>query len=335
MASAAALSVYAVGKTTISFLSQGAPLKSMMHLVWGFTSIQFVFWFFTAFYVLNRKESFLIQFLNAIRKLSEGNMDSYLPNTLSHDHPDIVQAFNQMVDGLHERDRMRHSLGRIMDPKIAEILIKEDPKVGGLRRQTTILFCDIRNYTSLCEEMTADELQIFLNEYWKDTVEIIMEQEGTIDKFHGDGVCVVFGAPILHQDDSLRAVRTAWRLIQNVDLINKRRAEQRKMPIQIGIGIHTGEVIAGHIGSERRMDYTVVGDAVNVAARIEELNKKFGTKILISDGVYEQVEQHVHVKTLTLAHLRGHKRPILVHTLREFFEVAEPSVAPASVEKAA
>jgi adenylate cyclase len=121
-------------------------------------------------------------------------------------------------------------------------------------------------------------------------------------------------------------------LIQNVDLLNKRREEQRKMPIQIGIGIHTGEVIAGHIGSERRMDYTVVGDAVNVAARIEELNKKFGTKILISDGVYEQVETHVRVKTLTLAHLRGHKRPILIHAVREFHETAEVG---SSIEKAA
>lgn len=320
LASFAAFSVVAVGYTID---------PTAMRLVWGFGSAQFVVWFFVSFYVLNRKESFLIQFLLSIKKLSEGNMDAFLPIDKKSEYPDIILAFNQMIDGLRERDRMRHSLGRIMDPKIAEILIKEDPKVGGLRRQTTILFCDIRNYTSLCEEMTAEELQVFLNEYWKDTVEIIMEQEGTIDKFHGDGVCVVYGAPILHADDSLRAVRTAWRLIQNVDLLNKRREEQRKMPIQIGIGIHTGEVIAGHIGSERRMDYTVVGDAVNVAARIEELNKKFGTKILISDSVYEQVEQHVRVKTLTLAYLRGHKRPILVHALREFFEKAETSAAPA------
>jgi adenylate cyclase len=169
----------------------------------------------------------------------------------------------------------------------------------------------------------VDELQEFLNEYWKGTVEIIMEQEGTIDKFHGDGVCVVFGAPTLHADDPVRAVRTAWRLVQNVEILNLRRESQRKIPINIGIGIHTGEVIAGHIGSERRMDYTVVGDVVNVAARIEELNKKFGTKIIISDNVYEKVEPHVKVKTLSLAHLRGHKRPILVHTVREFSEVPQ------------
>jgi adenylate cyclase len=230
-----------------------------------------------------------------------------------------------MIEGLQERDRMRHSLGRIMDPKIAEILIKENPRVGGLRREATILFCDIRNYTSICEELAADKLQEFLNEYWKGTVEIIMEQEGTIDKFHGDGVCVVFGAPTLHEDDPLRAVRTAWRLVGNVASINERRVAQRKTPIQIGVGIHTGEVIAGHIGSERRMDYTVVGDVVNVAARIEELNKKFGTQILISDSVYEKVETFVRVRTLTLAHLRGHKRPILIHALKEFHDTGIPA----------
>ena len=125
-----------------------------------------------------------------------------------------------MVEGLIERDRMRHSLGRIMDPKIAEILIKENPTLGGLRREATILFCDIRNYTSICEQLTVDELQQFLNEYWRGTVEIIMDQDGTIDKFHGDGVCVIFGAPTLHPDDPLRAVRAAWRLIQNVELRN-------------------------------------------------------------------------------------------------------------------
>lgn len=261
--------------------------------------------------------------MNAIHEIARGQLDVQLPVPASKEWAAVAKAFNQMVEGLQERDRMRHSLGRIMDPKIAEILIKESPTVGGRQRQATILFCDIRNYTPLCEQLSPDELQEFLNEYWKDTVEIIMEQEGTIDKFHGDGVCVVFGAPILHADDPLRAVRTAWRLVQNAELMNKRREEQRKIPIQIGIGIHTGEVIAGHIGSERRMDYTVVGDAVNVAARIEELNKKFGTKILISDGVYEKVESNVRVKTITLAHLRGHKKPILIHTLREFFETAE------------
>lgn len=322
-----------IGSVALELNSRESPaVQRASQKVWAVSSAGFVISFLFLFYLLNRKDIFINQFLISLKKVTEGNLDASLAVPEHGDFVDVAEAFNRMLEGLHERDRMRHSLGRIMDPKIAEILIKEDPKVGGLRRQTTILFCDIRNYTSLCEQLSSDELQAFLNEYWKDTVEIIMEQEGTIDKFHGDGVCVVFGAPILHDDDPLRATRTAWRLVQNVDLINKRREAARKMPIQIGIGIHTGEVIAGHIGSERRMDYTVVGDAVNVAARIEELNKKFGTKILISDNVYEKVEPHVRVKTLTLAYLRGHKRPILVHALREFLETpvatgnaAEPS----------
>lgn len=284
--------------------------------------------FFASFALLRRRDGFLPSLVAAIQKVSAGHLDVSLSVPRDDELANLARAFNAMVEGLQERDRMRYSLGRVMDPKIAEILIKENPRVGGLRRQATILFCDIRNYTTLCEQMTPDELQQFLNEYWKDTVEIIMEQEGTIDKFHGDGVCVVFGAPVLHEDDPLRAVRTAWRLVKNVERLNKRREQQRKMPIQIGVGIHSGEVIAGHIGSERRMDYTVVGDVVNVAARIEELNKKFGTKILISDSVYETVEAHVRVKTLTLAYLRGHKRPILVHALREFVESAASAEAP-------
>lgn len=292
--------------------------------------------FLVSFAFLRRRDGFLPSLAAAIKKVSAGHLDISLSVPRDEEMANLARAFNAMVEGLQERDRMRYSLGRVMDPKIAEILIKENPKVGGRRRTATIMFCDIRNYTTLCEELSHDELQEFLNEYWKDTVEIIMEQEGTIDKFHGDGVCVVWGAPILHEDDSVRAVRTAWRLVQNVERLNKRREAQRKMPIQIGVGLHMGEVIAGHIGSERRMDYTVVGDVVNVAARIEELNKKFGTKILISDSVYEKVEAHVRVKTLTLAHLRGHKRPILVHALREFSEVASteaalPAVAPAQL----
>ncbi len=267
--------------------------------------------------------------IGTIKQVAAGRFDIKIPE--DPEQKEVAQALNHMVEALQERDRMRHSLGRIMDPKLAEALIKEDPKLGGRTRQATILFCDIRNYTSLCEEMHPDELQGFLNEYWKGTVEIIMEQEGTIDKFHGDGVCVVFGAPALHEDDPLRAVRVAWRLVGNVTALNERRAAQRKTPIQIGVGIHTGEVIAGHIGSERRMDYTVVGDVVNVAARIEELNKKFGTQILISDNVYEKVESNVQVRTLTLAHLRGHKRPILIHALKEFHDVA---VSPRSSEAA-
>lgn len=267
------------------------------------------------------RNSFYDRLLGALKSIGEGQMDVSLESN-KEEHAGIIMAFDQMVEALRERDRMRNSLGRFMDPKIAEILIRENPKVGGLRREATILFCDIRNYTTICEQMSHDELQEFLNDYWKGTVEIIMGEEGTIDKFHGDGVCVIFGAPALHEDDPLRAVRSAWKLVHNVEELNKKRIEQRKMPIQIGIGIHSGEVMAGNIGSDRRMDYTVVGDVVNVAARIEELNKKFGTKILISDNVYEKVENHVRVKTITLAHLRGHKKPILVHTVREFLPVS-------------
>ncbi len=282
----------------------------------------FLLGFALSFAMLQKASVLVPQLKYAFKKVSLGHLDVQLPANDDPEFMELSESFDQMLEGVRERDRMRHSLGRIMDPKIAEILIKEDPKLGGLRRQSTILFCDIRNYTSLCEELTPDELQEFLNEYWKYTVEIIMEQEGTIDKFHGDGVCVIFGAPAVHTDDPLRAVRTAWRLVQNVEKLNKTREAQRKLPIQIGVGIHSGEVIAGHIGSDRRMDYTVVGDVVNVAARIEELNKKFGTKILISDHVYEKVERWVKVKTLTLAHLRGHKRPILIHALREFADTA-------------
>ncbi len=272
-----------------------------------------------------RKEHRFPALITTLKHVAAGRFDVEIPEATEPEHKEMTDALKHMLEALQERDRMRHSLGRIMDPKLAEALIKEDPKLGGRTRKATILFCDIRNYTSLCEGMNPEELQEFLNEYWKGTVEIIMEQEGTIDKFHGDGVCVVFGAPALHEDDPLRAVRTAWRLVGNVASINERRAAQRKTPIQIGVGIHTGEVMAGHIGSERRMDYTVVGDVVNVAARIEELNKKFGTQILISDSVYEKVEDYVRVKTLTLAHLRGHKRPILIHALKEFHDTAIPA----------
>ena len=217
-------------------------------------------WFIHQFkalrFALRRRRVFAASDGSAMREMSAGHFDVELPVPPNKEWADLANAFNHMVEGIQERDRMRHSLGRIMDPKIAEILIKENPKVGGRRRNATILFCDIRNYTTLCEELTSRRTaRTFLIDYWKETVEIIMEQDGTIDKFHGDGVMRgVWRAPMLHEDDPLRAVRTAWRLVQNVDNINKRREAQRKTPIQIGVGIHTGEVIAGHIGSERRMD---------------------------------------------------------------------------------
>lgn len=311
-----------VGTVSLEILPQQSRERSSGYAkvtLMGLTTFLLGFWI--SWRPFKQKEKFLVSLEKAVKELNEGQFDE-IPLVIpeNSEWKNLAQTFNKMVEGVRERDRMRHSLGRIMDPKIAEILIKENPKLGGLRRKATILFCDIRNYTSICEAMSVDELQEFLNEYWKGTVEIIMDQEGTIDKFHGDGICVIFGAPALHEDDPLRAVRTAWNLIKNVEELNQRREEKRKIPIQIGIGIHSGEVIAGNIGSERRMDYTVVGDVVNVAARIEELNKKYGTKILISDKVYEQVEHSVRVKTLSLAHLRGHKRPILVHALREFFD---------------
>lgn len=194
----------------------------------------------------------------------------------------ILSAFESM----QERDQIVGVFGRHVSPEVANRLLA-DASESGEKRAVSVLFLDIRGFTTFSESRTPEEVFHFLNGLFAFMIEIIHKHNGIINKFLGDGFMAVFGAPIdsaLHARDSFRA---ATEILSELE----RKIGQQEFPaIKIGIGIHSGEAMTGNVGSDRRMEYTIIGDVVNVASRLEQLNKESDTRLLLSEHVYGQLE---------------------------------------------
>jgi len=181
---------------------------------------------------------------------------------------DLANGFNQMVDGLRERDKLRVTMGKYMTEEVLQHVLAGEVELGGKLLQITILFCDLRGFTTFAEKRSAQELVGILNEYFTDMVDCVMGEGGVVDKYIGDNIMAVFGAPVSRSDDAMRAVRAALAMRAALAKLNARFAERGIEPLRFGIGLHTGEVVAAHVGSEQRRQYAVVGTTVNVGARL-------------------------------------------------------------------
>ncbi|HEY8038271.1 MAG TPA: adenylate/guanylate cyclase domain-containing protein, partial [Polyangiaceae bacterium] len=174
---------------------------------------------------------------------------------------DLASGFNTMVDGLKDRDKLRTTFGKYMTSAVIEHLMAGKVVLGGESLEVTILFTDIRSFTTLSEKMDPQQLVALLNEYFTEMVGIVMEEGGVVDKYIGDAIMAIFGAPVPKPDDAVNAVRAAVRMRTALRELNTKLEARGLQRLRTGIGIHTGTVVAGNIGSEKRMEYTVIGDA--------------------------------------------------------------------------
>jgi adenylate cyclase len=177
----------------------------------------------------------------------------------------------------------------------------------------TILFSDIRSFTTMSEAMEAHALVALLNEYFTEMVAIVIQEDGVVDKYIGDAIMAVFGAPVPKADDAVRAVRAAVRMRKALLHLNERLVARGVEPLRTGIGIHSGEVVAGNIGSERRMEYTVIGDAVNLASRLESATKDEGADILVSEDTYALVRDSVEARPVRELTVKGRAQPVMTY----------------------
>ena len=194
-------------------------------------------------------------------------------------------------------------------------------KLGGKRANVTVLFADIRGFTSISEKLSAEEVTKILNEYFTAIVPIIEKHNGILNKFMGDAVLAVFGEPIKNDHHALDAIKCADCMLKKVKLLQEKWLEEGKPKIEIGIGISTGEAFVGNIGSEERLEYTVIGDTVNTASRIENYNKVYRTKFLISQETFEQVQKHVDVIKIREVSIRGKAKKINIYEVLRLLNV--------------
>lgn len=223
----------------------------------------------------------------------------------------LARSFNDMVAGLEEREMIKDTFGRFVSRDIAAAVLGGLP-LGGERREVTILFQDIRGFTSIAEHTEPGALVGMINRFFTEMVAAVEGEGGIIKQFTGDGVMALFGAPVTHPDDPERAVRAALGMAARLPALNARLAAEGLAHLRIGIGIHTGEVVAGKIGPDARVEYTVIGDPVNVASRIEGLTKEMHTTILISAVTASRLASAFTLGRRARLAVRGKEQPVEV-----------------------
>lgn len=264
----------------------------------------------------------IFELMENMKKFAEGNYDSYSIVRSNNELGKISEGFNSMIDEVKERERVKKLFGQYLTTEISEEILKGNVKLGGDVFETTILFSDIRNFTSISEKISAEEVVIFLNSYLNYMIDAVVKYNGIVDKFLGDGILAVFGAPIKSEDHYERALLSAVAMHDALVYLNKERVKRGEFEIEIGIGLHSGNVIAGNLGNDKKLEYTVIRDTVNLASRIEDLTKIYKSKILISETTYknisEKIKRLITIKKMEGIEVKGKTEKINVYEVSDY-----------------
>lgn len=251
----------------------------------------------------------IIRLVGAAKKIKEGIYNVDIKPATRDEVGELTNAFIEMGAGLEEREKIKTAFGKFVNPELAELVVKDEVRLGGERKTVAILFSDIRNFTAISEKLDPEEVVDFLNIYMTRMVSCIDSTGGIVDKFIGDAIMAIWGVPVSKGNDTENAIDAALMMRKSLIEFNKNRGDPKNPIIKIGCGINTGPVLAGQIGSENRMEYTVIGDTVNLASRIEDLNKPFGTDILISEDTYDIVKGIYAVERMEPIKVKGKDEP--------------------------
>ncbi len=224
-----------------------------------------------------------------------------------------------LIEDITSEKRMKSTMSRYMDPGLADQLLSGGEEfLGGRSAVSTVLFSDIRSFTTLTEELGPQGTVSLLNEYFTLMVDCIQNEGGMLDKFIGDALMAAFGVPMARDDDEDRAVRAAISMIKALTAWNKGRVSAGKKPIEIGIGITTDLVVSGNIGSQKRMDYTLIGDGVNLAARLESACKFYHARILISENTYKKLHGTYRCREIDRVVVKGKREPVSIYEILDY-----------------
>ncbi|MFN8113149.1 MAG: adenylate/guanylate cyclase domain-containing protein [Solirubrobacterales bacterium] len=239
--------------------------------------------------------------------VAEGDFEVAVPITTADEIGELAASFNQMVDGLRERERIRDAFGTYLDQDVAEHILSDGFSEGGELVEVSILFCDVKDFTSFAESAEAKEVVACLNDLFEVVVPVISRYGGHVDKFEGDGLMAVFGAPEIVPDHADRALAAALEIDR---LVNH---GEEGGGFQVGIGLNTGNVVAGSIGGGGRLNFSVIGDAVNVAARVEAQTRETGDHLLLTEATRDRLHAEVDLTSRGEHALRGIERPVRLY----------------------
>ncbi len=233
----------------------------------------------------------------------------------------VIAAFGVIFLGYLSVDReklkLRSTFTRYLGEDVMEEALSNPDKLNkGEKREMTVLFSDIRGFTTLSERMLPEKLAAFMNEYLSPMTRIVFDEKGTLDKYIGDAVMAFWNAPVEQTDHAVRACRAAWAMLQKLEELKAKWRSENYPEFDIGIGINTGTMIVGNIGSDVRVDYTVMGDAVNLGSRLEGTNKEYDTKIILGEGTYPAVKDHVIARRLGAVRVKGKRKPVKIYEMR-------------------
>lgn len=214
------------------------------------------------------------------RRIGAGEFDRRVPVASTDETGELAQSFNEMAAGLAEREQIREAFGTYVDEDVAEHILREGTALAGEELEVTMLFLDIRGFTAFAERLSAPEVVAILNRLFERIVPIIHAHKGHVDKYVGDGLLAVFGAPRRQEDHADRALAAALEIAAAV-------AEEFKDELSVGVGLNSGPVVAGNVGGAGRLEFSVIGDAVNVAARVESATRQTGDLVLIAGRTRE------------------------------------------------
>jgi adenylate cyclase len=220
----------------------------------------------------------------------------------------------KLFDDVRREERLRTSLQRYLSPNLVDDMIKKGSanlSLGGEKKKIAVLFCDIRGFTPMAEREPVETVVGLLNEYFSAMSEVIFSNQGTLDKFIGDAVMAIYGAPLELTNSSLQAVKTAIEMKEKLFELNQKWKKENKPQLEVGFGINTGEAIVGNIGSERRMEYTAIGDMVNVASRIEGETEH--NQIFITEATLNALNGKGEVKKLSQVQLKGKSTKVQIY----------------------
>lgn len=239
----------------------------------------------------------------ATERIRHGRFDHHVPVTTADEFGELGSAFNQMIDGLAEREQLREAFGTYLDEEVARHIISEDFQPGGAEVEVSILFCDVKDFTDAAADAEATEVVARLNQLFEVVVPIISRHRGHVDQFIGDGLMAVFGAPERMDDHADRAVQCAVEIARTVN-------SRRPGGFEVGVGVNSGNVVAGAVGGAGRLSFSVIGDAVNIASRVEAHTRELGDPVLITAATRALLSETIEVEPCGTQLVKGYGSPV-------------------------